>query len=687
MTTIQEMIADTPIAASFPQVLRMNDPQSNAGISASAPGVGNLPIKAILDSFPTATYICDCEGRITYYNALAAQVWGRTPRLDNPADRYCASSKLFTSDGAPVRPDECWMALTLRHSKPFLGRELVVEQPNGQRLTMLAHANPLYNEAGALIGAVNVLVDITERKRMELAREQAEAALAESEERFRQVMETIEEVFWLSRADLSEVLYVSPAFEKVWGIPCARLLAAPRSWMDAIHPDDRPRVVDAVHDRMARGNYCEQYRIIRPDGSTRWIRDRGYPIRDTQGRVIRVCGVAEDITERMEMQEQLRQAQKMEAIGQLAGGVAHDFNNLLTIINGYSELLLERFRPDDPSRIPLEEVRNAGERAAALTRQLLAFSRKQILSPEILNLNDLVANAEKMLRRLIGEDIELVVRKAPDLYAARVDPGQIEQTLLNLAVNARDAMPQGGQLTIETANVALDESQAALRREIKPGLYVMLTMTDTGCGMDSATQARIFEPFFTTKEVGKGTGLGLATVYGIVKQSGGYIYVASAPGRGTTFTIYLPRVANAIDALKPAASAPQGLNGNERVLLVEDDENVRATTKYALLAHGYSVLEASSGADALRILEQTRDAIHLVITDVVMPGMSGPALAAQAAGIRPQTQFLFVSGYTDDAVVRSGVLSASMSFLQKPFAPGVLLRKVREVLERAKGTH
>ncbi|MGH7171399.1 MAG: HDOD domain-containing protein [Gemmataceae bacterium] len=384
-------------------------------------------------------------------------------------------------------------------------------------------------------------------------------------------------------------------------------------------------------------------------------------------------------------EEQLRQAQKMEAIGQLAGGVAHDFNNLLTIISGYSDLLLNGILgPQDSAREAVTEIRKAAERATTLTRQLLAFSRRQVLNPQVLVLNSVIQDMDKMLRRLIGEDVQLASLLAANLDAVKADPGQIEQVLLNLAVNARDAMPQGGRLTLETANVVLDETYTRSHPGIQPGPFVMLAVTDSGCGMDEATQARIFEPFFTTKGAGKGTGLGLATVYGIVKQSGGSIYVYSEVGRGTSFKVYLPRTEEtSIAHLRPAGPTPPArAGGQETLLIVEDDDSVRALTRTVLRGHSYNVIEAVDAEEALRWVEEHPQPIHLLVTDVVMPGMSGRALAERLSASRPELKVLYVSGYTDDAVVRHGLLEAEIAFLQKPFTPDALARKVRELLDQ-----
>jgi two-component system cell cycle sensor histidine kinase/response regulator CckA len=391
-------------------------------------------------------------------------------------------------------------------------------------------------------------------------------------------------------------------------------------------------------------------------------------------------------------EEQLRQSQKLESVGQLAGGIAHDFNNLLTVINGNSDLLLRRL-DDEQQRERVEEIKKAGGRAAQLTRQLLAFSRKQMLQPVVLNLNHVVPDVGKMLRRLIGEDIDLMTALDPELGQVNADPGQIEQVLMNLAINARDAMPKGGKLTIQTANVYLDESYVRTHAAAKPGPHVMLAVSDNGHGMDAETQARIFEPFFTTKEKGKGTGLGLSTVYGIVKQSGGDIWVYSEVGRGTTFKIYLPCVEEAAEPHEqaaPQASTPQGF---ETVLLVEDDEIVRKLAREILELNGYGVLAAADGGEALSLCERHEGPIHLLLTDVVMPQMSGREVAEQAATLRPAMKVLYMSGYTDDSIIHHGVLDAGVAFLEKPFTPDAMARKVREVLDdpqgaaRGKGAH
>ncbi|HEX8096706.1 MAG TPA: ATP-binding protein, partial [Pyrinomonadaceae bacterium] len=382
-----------------------------------------------------------------------------------------------------------------------------------------------------------------------------------------------------------------------------------------------------------------------------------------------------------EKAEQLRQSQKMEAVGRLAGGVAHDFNNLLTAIMGYSDLSLRKLEEHDPLRHSFEEIRKAADRAASLTRHLLAFSRKQVLQPKVMSLNTTVSEVDQMLRRLIGEDVEVVCVLAPDLGLIKADQSQVEQVLMNLVVNARDAMPGGGKLTVETANVYLDEEYAARHVAARPGYYVQLVVSDTGTGMSEETQARIFEPFFTTKEMGKGTGLGLSTVYGIVKQSAGSVWVYSELGTGTTFKVYLPRVDEEAEEVRAKSRPAELPRGDETILLVEDDEMVRTMTRGILEMSGYRVQEAKLGEEALRLFAERGASVDLLLTDVVMPQMSGKQLRDCLSAVRPDLPVLFMSGYTDEAVVHHGVLSQGAAFLQKPFTPAGLLQKVREVLD------
>jgi signal transduction histidine kinase len=389
---------------------------------------------------------------------------------------------------------------------------------------------------------------------------------------------------------------------------------------------------------------------------------------------------AEALEALRQSQEQFLQSQKLEAVGQLAGGVAHDFNNLLTAILGYSQLGLSQLVNNDPMRTNFEEIMKASGRAASLTRQLLAFSRKQVMQPRVLDLNSVVPEMEKMLRRMIGEDIQLQTELQADVGNVKADPGQMEQVLMNLVVNARDAMPGGGQITIETANVFLDENFARQHPPVNPGPYVMLAVRDTGIGMNQDIQQHIFEPFFTTKEQGKGTGLGLSTVYGIVKQSGGYIWMNSEIGKGTAFKIYLPRVNERAERYKPVAAQAEIRGGTETILLVEDEDMVRRLVKDVLERSGYRVIEAASGKDAIRLAQDKADAISLLLTDVVMPEMSGRDLAGKLTPLRPEMRVLYMSGHTDDTIIHHGVLEAGINFIQKPFTPEALVLKAREAL-------
>jgi len=515
-------------------------------------------------------------------------------------------------------------------------------------------------------------------------RQQAEAALRASEERFRALVENSSDALLLLDAE-GRVTYVTISSQRHLGWKPEEMVG--RSIFDFLHADDREtitaRMAETLQDPAAP--ISAEVRFLHADGNERTMEVVGVNrLGDSSVRAIVIK--ARDITDKRRLEEHLRQVQKMEAVGALAGGVAHDFNNLLTAILGYCNLMLDDVPKEDPLRQDLEEIRSAGERAAALTRQLLAFSRRQMLQPQIVDINTLVRQLEKLLHRLLSEDIVLVTALAPDLHTVKVDPASIEQVLVNLAVNSRDAMPEGGQLTIETANVELDSAYAETHVTVIPGQYVMLAVGDTGEGIDAATKARIFEPFFTTKEQGKGSGLGLATVYGIVKQSGGYIWVYSEVGHGTVFKVYFPLAeSHASPAHAAGSDADLKKQGWETVLLVEDEDAVRALAREVLRRYGYVVLESRHGVDALRLAERHTDDIHLMITDVVMPHMSGRELAERLCSVRPKMKVLFMSGYTDHAVMNRALTPGS-SFLQKPFTPETFARKVRQVLDAAEAS-
>ena len=552
--------------------------------------------------------------------------------------------------------------------------------------------SPIRDAAGRPLGIVSALHDrplddpetaltilsiFAARAGAELERARSEAALRESESRHRLLFERNPLPMLLYDVETLAILAVNDASVRHYGY-------SREEWLSMSLPDIRPpeEVPELLASRAVPGtgpNHVGPHLHRRKDGTlvTVEVVSDDARVGERAARLVLV----HDITERHALESQLRQSQKMEAVGQLAGGVAHDFNNLLTVIRVHGELLLESTGPESLQREDLEAIQRATGRASSLTRQLLAFSRKQLLQPRVLDLNVVLGGLEPMLRRLICEDIRLVVRTSPSLGRVSADAGQIEQVLVNLAVNARDAMPQGGTLTIETSNAELDADFG--RRHgvaLAAGRYVRLAVSDTGTGMDEATRCRVFEPFFTTKEVGRGTGLGLSTVYGIVKQSNGYIWVSSQPGRGTTFEIYLPRITDAASDER-SDTPPPAPPGSETILLVEDEDAVRSLARRILQRQGYTVLEARHGRDALRIAKGHDGEIDLVITDVVMPEMSGSELAHHLAEQRPGTPLLYMSGYTDDEIIRRGVLDPGMAFLEKPFTSSSLVRKVRQILD------
>jgi two-component system cell cycle sensor histidine kinase/response regulator CckA len=524
--------------------------------------------------------------------------------------------------------------------------------------------------------------EIAERRR-------AEEEVRKSERRYRLLADNITDIIWTTDLDL-RFTYFSPSIVQTgYTVAEAMTLSVEGFLTPASLELARKTLAKELAEEPLDPTELFDSRTLdlgvqRKDGVTLSAESRVNFLRDAEGRPVGILGVTRDTSERKNLEEQLRKAQRLEAIGRLSGGVAHDFNNILTAVTGYSDFLLMDLGPHDPRRDDLEGIKQAAERAATLTQQLLAFGRKQVLQLKVLDLNSVVANMENMLQRLIGEDIDLATALDPSLGRVKADLGRMEQIIMNLVVNARDAMPQGGKLTIKTMNVALDDDYARRHVDVEPGRHVMLAVSDAGIGMDEEIRSHLFEPFFTTKEDGKGTGLGLSTVYGIVKQSNGHISVYSEPERGTTFEIYLPRTDEDADEIPQELASTESPRGSETVLLVEDDDAVRNLVRRILTASDYTVLEAQNGEEAIQICQQHEGQLHLLLTDVVLPGgMSGLQIAERLVPLHPEAKVLYMSGYTDDAIGRHGVLDPDIAFLEKPFAPTTLVHKVRRLLDEA----
>jgi PAS domain S-box-containing protein len=551
---------------------------------------------------------------------------------------------------------------TLESVRSFTAIENTVCHKDGRMVVLESSGIPYFDDEGVFRGYRGIDRDITERKR--------------SEDAFKNLI--IKAPIGIFIVQKGVFKLVNPGVEEITGFEKEFLVG--KDALGWVLPEHREMVrIKAVQMVKGLHNTPFEFQIVTRNGETRWVMETVTPTQ-YRGRKA-TLGYFVNITERKLLEDELFQSQKMQAIGRLAGGVAHDFNNLLTAVLGYSELVLNRIDPGDRLRGDIEQIKKAGERAASLTRQLLAFSRKQVLQPKFLDLNVVVVDMEQMLQRLIGEDIELVSILDPALKRVFADPSQIEQVIMNLAVNGRDAMPEGGKLTIETRNVYIGEFYTSRHTEIEPGSYILLAVSDTGRGMDQDTRAHIFEPFYTTKEEGKGTGLGLATVYGIIKQSNGHVTVYSERDRGSAFMIYLPVAQGPDESANAPLSAVDIPGGSETILLVEDDKLVRGLALEILTRAGYRVLEASNGREALQICREWDGRLHMVITDVVMPGMSGRELADEMVFLHPDVKVLFMSGYTENAIVHHGVLQLGLAFLQKPFTPAVLARKVRQVLD------
>jgi two-component system, cell cycle sensor histidine kinase and response regulator CckA len=644
-----------------------------------------------LDSIGDAVIATDTQGRVVRMNPVAEMLTGW------PAGEAYGRhlSEIFA-----ILNEDTWerlespVDLVLKEGTVVgLANHALLVARDGSSRAIADSAAAIRDANGSVRGVVLVFRDQSEERK-------AERALRESEARFRHLAES--GIIGIIVSDtLGNIHEANDAFLRMVGYSRQDLRSGALRWADITPPEWREFDEAAIRALETTGvARAREKEYLRKDGSRVPVlvgvamlaapRTIAFVLDLTEQRrteEFRALAKQESThRERAEAalrttEEHLRQAQKMEAIGRLAGGVAHDFNNLLSVVLSYSDLLLGDLGAADPMRADVEEIARAGRRATELTRQLLAFSRRQVLQPKVLNPNDTINGMTGMLRRLVGEDIEVVFLPAPAVGQVFVDPGQIEQVLLNLVVNARDAMPHGGRLTIEAANTEIEPSRAAEQLDVGAGSYVLLSVIDTGTGMDSATLARIFEPFFTTKPKGKGTGLGLSTVFGIVKQSGGHIHVESEPGKGTTFRIYLPRTDASPAVIEEARATSRTVQGSETILLVDDDEQVRHVAVAILRRHGYNVLEAATPGDALLICEQFEEPIHLLITDVVMPRMSGRRLWERLGPLRPDMKALFVSGYADDAIVDDGVSSSDLAFLQKPLVPSLLLTKVRSVID------
>ena len=589
---------------------------------------------------------------------------------------YSAEELKNSSSMDQIHPDdrERVKAAAVEARRTGIGKNLEyrIRCKNGTWLVLESTSSVIGDVSGVPEKLVIVNRDIT-------ARRQASEALRLSEVSFRSVIENAP--YGIYRAQASgKLLLVNPALQKMLGYESHTELLQLNLTTDVyVDPLEHQRVNDLFTNQKDFTDVQVDWK--RKDGKPIKARCTGWFVKSAIDGAAYFEVFAEDVTEKWLLERQLRMAQKMEAVGRLSGGIAHDFNNLLGVIIGYSQVLKRTLPPGTPFLEHAEEIEKAGQRAASLTRQLLAFSRQQVLAPAVLNINTLISEMEKMLPRLIGEDIEIVIALDPTIGRVKADHGQLEQVVMNLVVNARDAMPDGGKVVITTTNVVLDEAWTRSHPGSKAGDFVMLSVADTGTGIDSETLAHIFEPFFTTKERGKGTGLGLATVYGVVKQSGGYVWVESALGKGTAFEIYLPRIEELVIVPEPVAPIVEAFRGAETILLVEDADALRKLTHMLLEQHGYRVLVAANGAAALQLVEQKPERVNLLLTDVIMPGLNGRALAGRLELLQPGLKILYMSGYTDDTIVDHGVLESGTHLLHKPFSEENLIRKVREVLD------
>ncbi|MBI4563749.1 MAG: PAS domain S-box protein [Planctomycetes bacterium] len=634
-----------------------------------AHGESEERMRLVLESALDAVVTIDAAGTITSFNPQAEKIFGW--RIEEAVGRSL-SDTLIPPRYRQAHTEGLKRFLATGEG-PVLNRRIEIEalHKDGHEFPVELTITPLRSSGSVIFSAF--VREITERKRAEQEQRRHLDEIADLYDNAPCGYHSLDKDGFFVRVNGMELGWLGYTREE---------LIRKKKFTDAL----TSRSAAVFREHFARfkeeGSIRDlEIQMVRRDGSVFSVLLGATAILDAQGHFVSSRFTLFDITDRVTLENQLRQAQQMEVIGRLAGGVAHDFNNLLTPILGYTSLLLERLDPNDPLREEIEEIRKAGQRAAGLTQQILAFSRRQVLQPKVLDLNGLISDAAKLLRRLIGEDIHLVLTLAPELGRVKVDPPQMEQVIMNVVINARDAMPRGGRITIETANVTLDEEYAKSHAEVAPGPYVMIAISDTGTGMDRETLVHLFEPFFTTKERGKGTGLGLATVHGIVKQSGGHIWVYSEMGRGSTFKIYLPRVEEQLSLAPPSPVQRPSYQGSETILIVEDDDSLRKLASTILRSKGYTVFDADRGEDALIQAKSYMGPIHLLLVDVIMPGMSGREVAQHVKASRPLLKVLYMSGYTEAAIGHHGVLDEGMAFIEKPFTPEGLVRKVRHVLD------
>lgn len=640
----------------------------------------------LLDTVEQAVIATDINGIISYWNKFAEKIFGWTSAelLNKTAIDYLIPEESLAESESVMKQ--------LQEGKSWNG-EMILKRRDGTKFPAQLINSPVNNDKGERVGMLGIITDTSENNRTKKENIFLSSQIEAQRQRLNTIIANIPGVVWESRLESTEsdqyANFVSDYVEKMIGYSVEEWLKKPNFWLEIMHPEDRAHAELELKSFIEEeGTAVQQYRWIAKDGSIVWVETQMALIKDEDGKPFSLRGISIDVSERkvieealQKSEEQLRQSQKLESVGRLAGGIAHDFNNMLTAINGYSDLLLREIGDDDSLKKKVLEIKKAGERSSALTHQLLAFSRRQVLQPKMIDLNRVVTDMNQLLLRLIGEDIQLNIELDGSPTCVEADPGQLSQVIMNLVVNARDAMLQGGDLTVKTERILFENEPVARFAAKTKGTFVMLSVIDNGIGIEPKILEQIFEPFFTTKQVGVGTGLGLSTVYGIVKQSGGYIWVDSEVGKGSEFKIYLPYVEPVNQDKKEKKRLEQFPYGTETVLLVEDEEMVRDLTRRILELCGYSVIEARNGVEALKICEETEETIALLMTDVVMPQMNGRELSEKVTAMNPKIKTLFTSGYMNDRVMRHGISDDEVNFIQKPFAPDVLARKIRQLLD------